>query len=361
MTPTVATTGSSPALLAHRAAAHPGAIALRAKELGRWRQYTWAEYAEQVDRIGSGLLALGVTPGDRVAILSDNRPEWAFCHLAIQSIAAVSICLDPAAEAPSVGARLAESRCVVLFAGDEEQFDKVGRQPVRLPDLRHIVVIDPRGVRSADDVIFLADLASTAGVTAAVVAVPPAVVTTDDGGDPMAATRSYVENLDLGDHDELLSFLPLAETTERMLSIVAALEHGYIVNFGDPSGRLSTELSEVQPTVILGVAAIWEAMRAEVETRAGNATRLKRAAFSWAMARGRRLAPRRAGGLGPVDRMTSGVAWAVIHRPVREKLGLARARVALCNGPPLDAATTEWFAALGVPVQAVPSWEAWGP
>src|ERR1700676_2107273 len=102
------TAGSPPALLASRAAAHPRAVALRAKELGRWRQYTWGEYAEEVDRIGRGLVEMGVGPGDRVANRSDNGPEWLFCDLAIQSIGAVTVGLDPAVDGPALHERLAE-------------------------------------------------------------------------------------------------------------------------------------------------------------------------------------------------------------------------------------------------------------
>src|SRR5690348_11475373 len=77
---------SLPALLLGRADSRPKAIAMRKKHLGRWRQYTWEEYAKRAAHIGLGLLELGVQPGERVAIHSNNRPSWLMADIAIQGI-----------------------------------------------------------------------------------------------------------------------------------------------------------------------------------------------------------------------------------------------------------------------------------
>jgi long-chain acyl-CoA synthetase len=323
-------------------------VALRGKELGRWRQYTWSDYAAEVARIGQGLAALGVKDGDRVALLSGNRPEWLFCDLAIQSIGASTLGIDPATTATEVRSLLATGSPTVVIAGDEEQLDK-------LDPAGPVIVIDPRGVRATEGILTLTDIGGRPEPDIGGRPEP------DIGGGPApVAARQAVRDgpprlpVELRAADEVLSLLPLADPAERALSVWGPLAHGYVVNFSDPGGSLTADLGEVQPTVVLGEASMWEAFRAGVETRAANATRLKRAAFGRAMAQGRRLAPKRAAGrLGPADRVASGLAWLVIHRAVREKLGLLRARALLCGGEPVSPATKEWFAALGVPLRPV--------
>src|SRR5207244_9957072 len=124
-------------------------VALREKRLGRWREHSWEDYAAQAAAIGLGLRELGVQPRARVAVLGDNRPEWLFADLGIQGIGAVTVGVYPTSPPAEVHHVLADSGAVVAIAEDEEQVDKLLAVHERLEQLRHIVVIDPRGV-SAD-------------------------------------------------------------------------------------------------------------------------------------------------------------------------------------------------------------------
>ena len=96
------TARSLPGILVERARATPSRPALRKKALGRWREYTWAEYAERAGRIGRGLLALGVDSDDRVAIHSENRPAWVLADMGIQGIGAVTVGVYPTSPAAEV-------------------------------------------------------------------------------------------------------------------------------------------------------------------------------------------------------------------------------------------------------------------
>ena len=138
---------SLPALLLQRSSEIGGRVALRHNELSRWREYTWEEYAARTARIGMALLELGVQPGDRVAIHSENRPEWVMTDLAIQGIGCASVGVYPTSPSAEVEYLLAHSRAVVLVAEDEEQLDKVLEVRKNLPHLRKIVVIETLGVR----------------------------------------------------------------------------------------------------------------------------------------------------------------------------------------------------------------------
>ena len=138
---------SLPGLLLQRAGELGGRVALRHNELSRWREYTWEEYATRTARIGLALRELGIEPGDRVAIHSENRPEWVMTDLAIQGIGAASVGIYPTSPSAEVAYLLDHSRAVLLVAEDEEQLDKVLAVRDELPHLRHIVVIETRGVR----------------------------------------------------------------------------------------------------------------------------------------------------------------------------------------------------------------------
>ena len=147
----VTTTASLPALLLRNAHERGGRVAMRKKHLGRWREYTWDDYLTRVTRVGNGLLQLGVVKGDRVAIHSLNRPAWLFFDLAVQGIGAITVGVYPTSPPPDVQYLVGNSESVVLVAEDEEQLDKAMAVRTSLPNLRHIIVVNPRGVKCLDD------------------------------------------------------------------------------------------------------------------------------------------------------------------------------------------------------------------
>jgi long-chain acyl-CoA synthetase len=123
----------SPATLLQRAAAHPDRIALRHKDLGIWREYSWRDYAQWVARQARAFHALGVARGDRVAILADNRPEWVVGDMALQAIGAVVVGVYSTSPSAEVEYVLAHSESVVCVVEDEEQLDKIVQVRDQLP------------------------------------------------------------------------------------------------------------------------------------------------------------------------------------------------------------------------------------
>jgi long-chain acyl-CoA synthetase len=378
---------SVPALLLRRAGGAPGAVALRRKELGRWRPTTWGDYAARVARVAAGLVELGVQPGDRVAIQSENRPAWAVADLAAQSLGAVSVGVYATSPAVEVRHVLGHSGAVVLVAEDEEQFDKVLEVWAELPALRQVVVVDPRGIdmtgaraaagaRAGRDLLTFEELeqrgAATgtvewlAGRVAALDPDEPAVIVYTSGttGPPkgamlsqanlVGAARASCPVFGLSSRDEVLSYLPLAHIAERLLSIVDAVAMGYTVNFGEGGEAFATDLREVQPTFFLGVPRVWEKLMAGVEMRMANASRLKRLAYRAGHRWGTSAARARiAGSAGVGARLRHAAGWLVLFRPLRRKLGLARVRQPLSGAAPVAPQVIEWFWALGVGVREV--------
>jgi len=367
---------SLPAMLIERARERPGAVALRHKQLGRWREWTWAEYERRTAAVGLGLRELGVAAGDRVAIQAENRPEWLLADLGAQGIGATTVGVYPTSPEAELEYLLSHSGSTVFIAEDEEQLDKVAAVRERLPELKKIVVIDPRGVRALgeDPMLMtfeqLEELGAAHDVSAwrdSVGALKPEdvaiiVYTSGTTGPPkgamlthanlLAAAESYAEVYGTNPDDQVLSYLPLCHIAERLVSVIDALEAGYVVHFGEGAETFQEDLAEVQPTFFLGVPRVWEKMMAAVEIRVSDADPVKRAMYRFWIARGREVARRRlAGGTRPTDRIVQALAWLFLTRTLREKLGLRRVKVALSGAAPIAPEVLEWLWALGVPVR----------
>ena len=137
--------------LRDRARRSPQGVALRDKQLGIWREITFEQYWESALTVAHGLLALGIEAGDRVAVHSENRPEWVVTDVASVAVRAASMGLYPTNPAPEVQYLLADSGARVLIAEDQEQVDKALSVKGDLPDLEHIIYIELRGIRHLYD------------------------------------------------------------------------------------------------------------------------------------------------------------------------------------------------------------------
>jgi long-chain acyl-CoA synthetase len=364
-----------PGQLLRIAASRPNDVALRKKVLGRWKEYTWRHYADRAARVGLGLLELGVEAGQTVSIQSENRPSWLIADLGIQGIGAVTVGIYPTSPAAEVHYLMEHSESVVLIAEDEEQLDKVLDVRDKLPNLRHIVVIDTRGVRQLDDPMImtfaelekLGEHRSLDEWTQRVEAVEPTstaiiVYTSGTTGPPkgamlshrnlLAAGEVFSQAFSAGPTDEGLSYLPLCHIAERLFSAIDPLKAGYVVNFGEGGESFVTDLREVQPTIFLGVPRVWEKMMAGVQIRLGDASRAKKALAKYWLKQGAKLARKRMeGNLGPGGKLMAWLGWIMVFRSLRDKLGLGRVRIALSGAAPIAPQVLEFFWALGVPVR----------
>ena len=370
------TVNSLPSFLVERAAERPDAVALRHKQLGRWREWTWSEYERRTAAVGSGLRELGVEPGDRVAIQAENRPAWLLADLGTQGIGAISVGVYPTSPEAEVEYLMSHSASKVYIAEDEEQLDKVMAVRDRLPELRKIVVIEPRGcltqlqdpmLMTFDELEQLGakqDIADWRESVERINAQDTAIIVYTSGttGPPkgamlthsnlLAAAESYASIYGTNPDDQVLSYLPLCHIAERLVSVIDALKAGYVVHFGEGAETFAEDLAEVQPTFFLGVPRIWEKMMAGVEIRVSDADPLKRAMYRFWIARGRGVARRRLQGkAGPADRVVGALTWLFLTRTLREKLGLRRIKTALSGAAPIAPEVLEWLWALGVPVR----------
>ena len=366
----------------------PDAVALRDKNLGVWREWTWAQYWEHVQLAGHALLALGVEPGDRVAIHSENRPEWLVADMGAMAVRAASVGIYPTNPAAEVAYLLEDSGARVLIAEDQEQVDKALEVIDRAPHLEKIVYIEPRGIRgrytheklmSWEEFLLLGERhrSSHKGAVDAIAAaaepddLATLIYTSGTTGPPKGGMLT-IRNVEFaikilaeegaftdpppGPDDLLLSYLPLSHVAERIFTTWFNAAAATQVNFAESIETVPQNLREVQPTVLFGVPRIWEKLMAGVEIRIAAASRLKRAnAQFWlkvAAGIGDELV-RTGGKHTAATRLKYAVGWIFCYRALRERLGMRRVRYAASGAAPIAPEVLKFFMGLGVPMHEV--------
>jgi len=390
--PTESRTGvlTNPVRLRDRAEAKPGKVALREKYLGIWREITFGDYWDAAETVAHALLAFGIEVGDRVAIHSENRPEWLFADIGIQAVRATSMGLYPTNPPPEVQYLLENSGSRILIAEDQEQVDKALAVKDQLPALEKIVYIEPRGIRNAyEDPILLswADFleqgrthreAHPRAVDEIMAQsseddIATLVYTSGTTGPPKGAMLS-VRNINYAiatggssggfvdppprEDDLILSYLPLCHAYERAFSEWFGLSAGSVVNFAESIETIQQDLREIQPSIFQSVPRIYEKMHAGVLVRAASASRLKKLNYAiWikqADSIGRTL--ERTGGRHTIGtRIRYGLGWAFLYRALKERLGLRRCRHAISGAAPIAPEILRFFMGIGVPI-----YEAYG-
>ena len=130
----------------------PDGVAMREKDYGIWREYSWATTWDLIETAAHGLLALGVDVGDRVSIHAEDRPEWVILDLATVAVRGISVGFYPTNPTAEVQYLLEDCGACVHFAEDEEQYDKVDEiDPERIPNVRRIIFVEPRGMVGKTD------------------------------------------------------------------------------------------------------------------------------------------------------------------------------------------------------------------
>jgi long-chain acyl-CoA synthetase len=358
-------TDTFPKLLAHNAAQHGREIALREKHLGIWREFTWAQYQDRVRGFALGLVALGVQPGEVVALIGDNRPDWVMGEVAAHALGCRSLGVYRDALEEEVAYLLGFSEAAVVFAADEEQVDKLLNIRERLPKLRHIVFSDPRGMRKLEDPRLISaealialgagrpasdyDAMVAAGQGDAIAILCTTSGTTAlpklaqlSGGALIRHCAAYLRADPKGPQDEYVSVLPLPWIMEQIYALGWNLIARMKVNFVEEPETMMADFREIGPSFVLFAPRTWEAIAADVRAKVLDASPLKRKLYEAGMKMG--LAALDAGG-------RSLAADQLLFRALRDRLGFSNLTSAATGGAALGPDTFRFFLALGVPLR----------
>jgi long-chain acyl-CoA synthetase len=328
---------------------------------------TYAELGAAAREIAAGLTALGIVPGDRVAILAGTRPEWTIADAGSLCAGATVVPIYQTNSPEECEYVLAHAGVRAVFCEDLPQLAKVAAVRERCPALEHVFLIDGE----APETLSLADLraagaALVAGVDERLARVSPSdiatiVYTSGTTGPPkgcrithsslLATVSAYDAQLDMSGQEELVVylFLPLAHALARVAQIAVLQTGGTLAYWGGQPDRIVAELAEVRPTHFPSVPRIYEKIHAAVVTGVAEQRLPKRLVFRWAMAEGRRHRTAERAGRQPG-------AIATLRHRLADRLVLARVRgvfgdrlvAALCGAAPVSAEVLEFFDACGV-------------
>ncbi|MDQ3944589.1 MAG: AMP-binding protein [Actinomycetota bacterium] len=356
-------------------------IALQEKRYGIWQPLTWRQFHHRVRDFAHGLAALGVQPGEVVAVLGDNRPEWLIAELAAQSLGACTVGIYPTSVGEEIVHVLTDAKVRVVVAEDQEQVDKVVDLKERLPAVEQVIYYDVRGLENSD-VAYLLEFTEVeargrewesqhpgwlddqvaAGRGSDIAAI---CTTSGTTGRPKLAMLSHRNLLEMGRNlmavdrihaeDRYLSFLPLAWIGEQMITVACGLQAGFTISFAEEASTQKSDLRELGPNLVFSPPRIWEDMLSAVMVRVGEAGWLKRMVFAWGHGVGDRYASTRLRGERPgaVLAVLHRIADSVALRPVRDQLGLTGIRRCYTGGAPLGPDVFRFFHAIGVNLKQI--------
>ncbi|MDP9234524.1 MAG: long-chain fatty acid--CoA ligase [Actinomycetota bacterium] len=375
-------------------ARHPDRVALKRKAAGEWRDITWRDYGSEVTRAAKGLMSLGFVPGDKMSLLSHNRPEWHFADLACMSAGGTTAPIYITNSAEQVAYIVAHSDSKVAVVENDEQLAKILKSRSELPRLEKVVVIDIRDSPTGSDIVMTWDELLAAGdrfegntfetARAAVTTADIAtfVYTSGTTGPPKAVMLTHdniwwtcmhtVSRLPLGDLREVatdartLSYLPLSHIAERMISHFLHIFYGTETWFAESLVTVPDDLAACRPTYFFGVPRVWEKLHARIESvltdrPAARKDRIELALVKRAIAAGQRVteaeqAAVRQGGklrdarLSPLLKVKHAAFEAVVLRKLRKRIGLGSCSLALSAAAPLNPSITSFFHALGIKI-----------
>src|SRR5262245_37074683 len=366
----VAKADTYPKLLRLNAKEHGSEIALREKDLGLWRLFTWNDYQARVQEFALGMLELGLGRGDVIGIIGDNRPDWVAAEIATHAIGGLSLGLYRDVLDEEAGYLLNYGEARLVFAEDEEQVDKLLALADRVPHLKHIVYSDPRGMRKYDDPRLM-DAARLAAMGRDRAAREPglydqlvdatsgedcAILCTTSGttANPklamLAAGRvlrhcaTYLAFDPKGPDDEYVSVLPLPWIMEQVYVLGKGLLCRMKVNFVEEPETMMHDFREIAPTFVLFAPRVWESIAADVRAGVMDSSPLKQKLYDIGMKTG--LAALAQG-------KHSAFANALLFRALRDRLGFTRLRSAATGGAALGPDTFKFFRAMGVPLRTL--------
>jgi len=365
-----------PQLLRDNAQCMPDRIALRQKDFGIWQPITWAEYYRRARHFGLGLASLGLEPRGHVAILSENRAEWVIAQLGTGLVGGVTIGVYATSPANEVSYVLGHSDAEVVICEDQEQTDKVLECLHELPKIKRIVVIDPKGLRHYEndklstfkEVIERGaayekdhpDLIDTCLAGQSLTDIGLMVYTSGSTGKPKGAMLSYrnmraqaagvIERLGYTQETTNLSYLPLCHVAEQMLTVMAPLQAGSCVSFGESIRTVQEDLREVAPTHFLGVPRIWEKLHSAIHIKMIEAKGLRRRLYERAVSLCEPFAEKAPADRSLGEKIMFGICYLLVFRALQNFIGLRRAKVALTGAAPISPLIVRFFRTLGVPL-----------
>ena len=351
-------------------AANPRAV-LWQDEFGQWQPISSDLIYQRVRALAQAFLGWGAKKGDRIALISENRWEWAITDFATLAIGAADVPIYPTLTGEQIAALLNDADCRIVVVSTRQQFDKL-HSVLAMTKLERVVIMDapaPDGAIAFSSLLAGADDRGSERdpiFDALVASVEPKdlatlIYTSGTTGEPKGVALTHgnfgsnqtfaAADFNFNPTDACISFLPLSHVTARALDYVMFYS-GAQVAYCSQFDKLPEAMKEIRPTVIVGVPRVYEKIRQAVEQKSA-ASPVKKRMLAWAISLGARHGDTVYDGRKP-----SSLAWKLasklVYSKVQEAFG-GRVRIFVSGGAPLGIDTARWFAAAGIAL-----WEGYG-
>jgi long-chain acyl-CoA synthetase len=359
-------------LYRHSMRNHPRDVAFRFRSGSGWTDISSQEFERRVEACASGLLVHGVQPGDRIALLSENRVEWALVDIACLEIGAVVVPIYPTLLAEQIEYLLNDSGSVAVFCSTPDQVEKIRSIREKAPSVREVISFEAAtspDTQSLDKLLELGRLnvedkrpeidrradatgpedTATIIYTSGTTGQPKGVVLTH--GNITENVRGVARVIHLGPEDRCLSFLPLSHIFERMAGHYYMLYQGVSICYAESPETVANDMGEIRPTVMVSVPRLYEKIYSRVLEAANTGSPTKRKIFWWAKAVGERWATKmiRQQEIDFALSVQKRIADALVFRKLQGRTG-GRLKFFVSGGAPLAREIAEFFFAAGLPI-----------
>jgi long-chain acyl-CoA synthetase len=368
-----------PKLLARNASIRPQRTAFRHKDLGIWQSWTWAEVHDIVRAYASGLQALGLQRGSKIAVIGYNRPYLYWTIAAAQWLGAIPIPVYADSVAEEMAYVLSHAEVTHAAVQDQEQVDKLLAVSEQLPKLEHVLYDEEKGLRdydhsrlhaiasvveegrarlaNAEDAARIetelqtgkgSDLAIilyTSGTTGR----PKGVMLTSDA--VIAAARIGCDFDNLNETDEIMAYLPIAWVGDHIFSYAQAFLAGLCVNCPESPETVAEDRREVGATYIFAPPRVFESILTLTMVRIEDASALKRRMFHFFIKHANKVGEKilnKEPGVGAWDRLLWSIGNALVYAPLRNRFGMTRVKVGYTAGEAIGPEIFRFYRSIGV-------------
>jgi len=346
------------------------------KKFGIWQKYSWEDYYEKVKYFSLGLVSLGLEQGDVVCIIGDNEPEWFWGEFATQAAGGIATGIFVDSIPSEVKYIAAHSDAKFAIVNDQEQTDKFLEIKDELPLLQKVIYWDPKGLKNydapilisfteviklgreyeethpgrfeqnvdrgrGDDVAFIYYTSGTTGLPKGAILTHRALINT---------ARGFISRYVLSENDDLISNFPAAWVGDSFFATIPHLLTGARLNFPEEPETIAEDTREVGPNFVIYGPRQWEGLVSEIQVKMIDANPLKRFCYNLFLPVGHKIADFNFQDKKPnlFWQALYGIAYALLFRPLKDKLGLSKVRFAVTGSSVLSLDTFRLIHAIGI-------------
>lgn len=348
---------------------------MKRKVEGKYEGVSYSEFEKETDGFAFGLAALGLKAGDKVAIISENRPEWVYSDMAILNLGGIDIPIYPSLTADSIEFILTNSDSRGVIVSNKFQLNKILKIRDKLKNLQFTIVMNESDMLNDVSALYtfrdiqemgeifktnhpnyvsesrknineddLCTIIYTSGTTGE----PKGVMLTHKN--ILSNVRAALNSFPIDDKDTFLSFLPLCHIFERMAGYYTCFTAGSTLCFAESIETVSQNLLEAKPTLMMTVPRLFERMHSRIIKNVSSESSLRQKIFYWAIDIGRKyVASKKYGKLSPIITTQNKLADRLVFKKIKEKTG-GNLRFFISGGAALSKELGEFFDAIGISI-----------